>query len=113
ASPAHAPSETPKVEAPKVEPRQVSMSQEMQQPVTMKIEPQLESKLEPIAPAGRMSDTTDVIDLPGDVGENAIVEAILKHYSGELVECPISPPMCPRARLAVSRDRRVVMLAVA
>src|SRR3954451_11887202 len=74
------------------------MSNEIPQPVTMKIQP---------------SDTTDVIDLPGEIGENSIVEAILKHCSGELVECPIAPPMCPRARLAVSRDHRVVMLAVA
>ncbi len=60
------------------------------------------------------SDANDVIDLPGDPSsDNAIVEAILRHCSGELVECPISPPMCPRARLAVGRDRRVVMLAVA
>jgi len=60
------------------------------------------------------SDANDVIDLPGDASsDNAIVEAILRHCSGELVECPISPPMCPKARLAVGRDRRVVMLAVA
>jgi hypothetical protein len=57
--------------------------------------------------------TDDVIDLPApEAGESGIVEAILKHCSGELVECPIAPPMCPRAKLAVSRDRRIVMLAV-
>jgi hypothetical protein len=60
------------------------------------------------------SDAADVIDLPGpDSGESGIVEAILRHCSGELVECPVIPPMCPRAKLAVSRDHRVVMLAVA
>ena len=58
-------------------------------------------------------DVADVIDLPADTGEESIVEAILHHCSNELVGCPIAPPMCPHARLAVSRDRRVVMLAVA
>lgn len=56
---------------------------------------------------------TEVIDLPGhDLTEIGIVDAILRHCSGELVECPIAPPMCPKARLAVGRDRRIVMLAV-
>jgi hypothetical protein len=58
-------------------------------------------------------DESDVIDLPHDeASDMVIVEAILRHSSGELVECPIAPPMCPDARLAVSRDRRIVMLAV-
>ena len=59
---------------------------------------------------------SDVIDLPIGVGEStdaSIIDAILHHCSSELIECPIAPPMCPRARLAVGRDRRVVMLAVA
>ena len=60
------------------------------------------------------NDGNDVIDLPAsEAGEDQIVDAILRHCSGELVSCPIAPPMCPRARLAVGRDRRVVMLAVA
>ena len=66
------------------------------------------------APIARIApEMDDVIDLPmPDAGEGGIVDAILKHCSGELVECPIAPPMCPRARLAVSRERRIVMLAV-
>jgi hypothetical protein len=60
------------------------------------------------------TDTADVIDLPTpETGESGIVEAILRHCSGELVECPVTPPMCPRAKLAVGRDHRVVLLAVA
>jgi len=60
------------------------------------------------------SEDSDVIDLPAhEITDNDIVQAILRHCSGELVECPIAPPMCPKAKLAVSRDRRVVMLAVA
>ncbi len=59
-------------------------------------------------------DDNDVIDLPAsEAGDNGIVDAILRHCSSELVGCPIAPPMCPQARLAVGRDRRVVMLAVA
>ena len=61
-------------------------------------------------------DTTDVIDLPlgaGETSDASIIDAILRHCANELVECPIAPPMCPRARLAVGRDHRVVMLAVA
>lgn len=59
-------------------------------------------------------DELDVIDLPADAvgGDLAILEAVLRHSSSELVECPIAPPMCPKARLAVGRDRRIVMLAV-
>ena len=60
------------------------------------------------------SDSADVIDLPeSECGESGIVDAILRHCSGELVECPVTPPMCPKAKLAVSRDHRVVLLAVA
>ena len=62
------------------------------------------------------SDVTEVIDLPAhavDGGVAGIIDAILRHSASELVECPIVPPMCPKARLAVGRDRRVVMLAVA
>jgi hypothetical protein len=60
------------------------------------------------------TDANDVIDLPSnESGEPEIVLAILRHCSSELVECPITPPMCPNAKLAVGRDRRVVMLAVA
>ena len=61
-------------------------------------------------------DVTEVIDLPAhavDAGVSGIVDAILRHCASELVECPIAPPMCPKARLAVGRDRRIVMLAVA
>src|SRR5438067_4762669 len=62
----------------------------------------------------KSADTTaDVIDLPGsESGESGIVEAILRHCTGELVECPVTPPMCPKAKLAVGRDHRIVMLAV-
>jgi hypothetical protein len=58
-------------------------------------------------------DTSEVIDLP-DASENpaAIVGAVLRG-GHELVECPVKPPMCPDASLAVSRDRHLVLVAVA
>jgi hypothetical protein len=52
----------------------------------------------------------DVIDLSGD---EAVLSAILRHRSGELVECPIVPPMCDKAKLAVARDRRIVLIGEA
>jgi hypothetical protein len=55
---------------------------------------------------------TEVLDL-ADGSDTAILSAVLRHRSGELVECPVAPPMCPQAKLAVTRNRRVVMLAVA
>jgi len=55
-----------------------------------------------------------VVDLPGnDTSPAGITGAIIAHEAGRLVECPVRPPMCPDARLAVTRDRRVVLIAVA
>jgi hypothetical protein len=69
-----------------------------------------------------------VIDIPCDagggstgsigatsIGSGAILSAILQSESSQLVECPaaVRPPMCPEARLAVTRDRRLVLLAAA
>jgi hypothetical protein len=51
-----------------------------------------------------------VIDLSGD---EAVLSAILRHRSAELVECPIVPPMCGKAKLAVARDRRIVLIGEA
>jgi hypothetical protein len=56
------------------------------------------------------SGSDDVIDLAGD---EAVLSAILRHRSSELVECPIVPPMCDKAKLAVDRDRRIVLIGEA
>jgi hypothetical protein len=37
----------------------------------------------------------------------------MSHSAGRLVDCSLRPPMCPHAVLAVSRDRKLVLLAVA
>ena len=68
------------------------------------------------APVNSKNDDTfdDVIDLPGgDVSGKSILAAVLGKMAGELVECPLRPPMCLEARLAVGRDRSIALLAVA
>ena len=64
-------------------------------------------------PAPAKTDASDVIDLAtGSMDSESIVRAVL-HGSSDLIECPIHPPMCPHASLAVSRERRLVLVAVA
>ncbi len=60
------------------------------------------------------TDVSDVYELTGNEPEaSAICSAALRRAAGELAECQVRPPMCPDARLAVSRDRRLVLLAAA
>jgi hypothetical protein len=57
---------------------------------------------------------SDVIDLTDGVeGSASIITAIIRNAAGELIECPVRPPMCPDARLTIDRDRQLVLLAVA
>jgi hypothetical protein len=71
----------------------------------------------PAAPQQFLSgegEATEILDLPSsDAPASAVLGAFLSRRDGTLVECPLRPPMCPDARLAVSRDRGVVLLAVA
>ncbi len=56
---------------------------------------------------------SDIVELPTkDISPGAIVQSVLRHKA-ELVECPIHPPMHSAASIAVSRDRRLVLVAVA
>ncbi len=56
----------------------------------------------------------EVIDLPdAHIPGSSILPAILRSEATQLIECPVTPPMCPEARLAVTRDRRIVLLAAA
>jgi hypothetical protein len=60
------------------------------------------------------SSMDDVADLPGGVvTEAAVLSVVMGAAAATLVECPVSPPACPAAKLAVGRDRRLVLLAVA
>jgi hypothetical protein len=57
---------------------------------------------------------SEVIDLPGDAAdEDAVLTAIIGGAKGDLLECPLRAPACPSARLAVTRERGLVILAVA
>jgi hypothetical protein len=59
-------------------------------------------------------DSTEVAELPGgEVTEAAVLLAVLGNGRASLIECPVKPPTCPTATLAVGRDRRLVLLAVA
>lgn len=55
----------------------------------------------------------EVIELPEQTDPVALLNAILRHSMNDLVECPLRPPMCPEAILAVSRDRRLTLVALA
>ena len=55
----------------------------------------------------------EVVDLPEGELTDGVVAAMMKHSMNEVVECPVRPPMCPQARLAVTRDRRIVVIAMA
>ena len=65
-------------------------------------------------PAACNNGFDEVIDLPeGDVSAASILDAVLRNTGSGLVECPIRPPACPQAKLAVDRSRGIVLLAAA
>jgi hypothetical protein len=57
---------------------------------------------------------TEVVELPGS-GDEQILDAIVRRggAAGEWVQCPLKAPTCPQAVLAVGRDHRLVLVAVA
>ena len=66
------------------------------------------------APVSERETHVEVIDLPAtDAGAESIITAILNQSRGELVECPVRAPMSTGVRIAITRDRRMVLLAVA
>ena len=42
-----------------------------------------------------------------------MLSAVLRQNNGNYVECPVRAPMCSEVRVAVSRDRGIVLFAVA
>lgn len=78
------------------------------QPEPQQPQPAAALEMKPLTLASVAND--DVIDLAGD---EAVLSAILRHRAGDWVECPIVPPMCDKARLAVTRDRRIVLIGEA
>jgi hypothetical protein len=60
------------------------------------------------------SQPDDVIELPAGQSANAdIIGAVIRNAAGEWIQCPVKPPMCPDATVAVGRDRRLLIIAVA
>jgi len=67
-----------------------------------------------LRPPQHETHAAEVIELPvGDGTDDALLAAVMKHSMSDVVECPVRAPMCPQARLAVSRDRRLVLIAAA
>lgn len=54
----------------------------------------------------------EVIDLVGGAA-SSVIDAVMRQSMSQIVECPLRPPMCPDARLAVDRERRLVVVAAA
>lgn len=85
---------------------------------TTKEIPVAEPRIAP-SPAPKMAavdpSVAEVIDLPADHTEQSILDAVVRQggVDGRWVQCPIRPPMCPQAILAVGRDHRLILLAVA
>jgi hypothetical protein len=57
----------------------------------------------------------EVIDLPVSENESGILDAVVRQggAEGRWMQCPIRPPMCPKSILAIDRDRRLMLIAVA
>jgi hypothetical protein len=72
--------------------------------------PALSTPAQPI----RLADGFEsIVDLPGaDTSSHAIASAVLRG-GNDLVESPVKAPAHPEATIAVSRDRRLVLLAAA
>lgn len=71
---------------------------------------------QPAAPTPVAADAgiDDVIDLPDqNASGESILSAVLKKSVGSLIECPLRPPMCVESRIAIDRDRALVLLVVA
>jgi hypothetical protein len=76
--------------------------------------PATEAPAVKISFASPVDSASDVVDLPSlDASPATILSAVIRHQPGALVECPVRPPMCPEATLAVDREHGLVLLAVA
>ena len=69
----------------------------------------------PIMPRLASASGEEVIDLPTDTTDAGILDAIVRQggADGKWIQCPLRAPMCPAAVLAVGRDQRLILLAVA
>ena len=110
-APTHPPTFVPDMVIP-ANPRIDPAPQPSPPPLAASHSPNLKSAAAP--PQAALEAIDDVIDLPGgDMSGQSILGAVLRKTTGDLIECPLRPPMCLEARLAVGRDRSIVLLAVA
>lgn len=66
------------------------------------------------APVSDRDDTIEVIDLPAaEMSSESIINAILSQNKGDLIESPLRAPMSPGVRIGITRDRKLVVMAVA
>ena len=65
----------------------------------------------PAASAGGYEEVLELSE-QGATAE-AVLSAVLRQNNGSYVECPVRAPMCSEVRLAVGRDRGIVLFAVA
>lgn len=71
-----------------------------------------------VAPAINDSASSDslaseVIDLPTGADQASAIVAATLRGATDVIECPVKPPMCSDASLAVNREKRLVLFAVA
>ena len=74
--------------------------------------PKIEPVSAPAMTAPKPAGASEVIELHDEQG-GSVLDAVMRHSMGEMIECPLRPPMCPDARLAISRDRRLMLIAAA
>jgi hypothetical protein len=57
----------------------------------------------------------EVLELADDTSPKSILDAVVRQggAAGAWVQCPLKAPSCPQAILAVGRDQRLVLLAIA
>ncbi len=54
----------------------------------------------------------EVIELDGSTASPSDIARSVVRAGRDKIECPIKPPMCPEAIVAVTRDRRLLLVAV-
>lgn len=92
------------------------------QPLEAPVEPPMQESIQPnfvlpqqpmaSAPNSR-SDDEEILELSGGDDAGSILSSVLAGAPQRWIECPVRPPMCDEARLAVSRDRALTLMAVA